>query len=100
MNGGIVIVNTSLMAVGSNVVTAEHTWNGGFGVLVLGAAQLAPIVNLMLVGVGKENQAIKVNSGALIASGVYGLQLPAGRYAIHSATGSSIGLYAALMPTP
>ena len=99
MRNGIVLVNTSLMAVGSNV-SAAMTWNGANGCLVLGANSLAPVVNLMLAGVGAPGHAIKVNSGALVAAGVYPMPLPAGSYQIHSATGSSVGLYAALMPLP
>lgn len=100
LNGGIVIVNTSLIGTGSSRVTAQDSWNGSQGVLVLGATGgFAATVNLVLVGVGKENQTIKVNSGNLVASGVYPLMLPAGKYAIDSVAGSSIGLYAALMPT-
>ncbi len=97
-NGGVVLVNTSLVAVGSNVSTPIQ-WNGAQGCLVL-AGQLAPVVNLMLVNVGPQNRSIKVNSGAIVAEGVYQMPLPAGSYAIHSATGSSVGLYAALMPLP
>jgi hypothetical protein len=98
-NGGVVLVNTSLVAVGSNV-SDSITWNGANGCLVLAAQQLAPVVNLMLVGVGPQRKAVKVNSGALVADGVYQMPLPAGTYAIHSATGSSVGLFAALMPLP
>ncbi len=98
-NGGVVLVNTSLVSVGSNV-SSPQTWNGGQGVLVIAANQLAPLITLVLVGVGATNRTIKVNSGAIVAEGIYPLQLPAGSYAIHSATGSSVGLYAALMPTP
>lgn len=101
MNGGIVIVNTSLVSAGSSRVTAQDTWNGGQGVLVLAAqGGFAATVSLVLVGVGKENQTVKVNSGNLSASGIYPIMLPAGRYAIDSTAGSSVGLYAALMPTP
>lgn len=98
-NGGVVLVNTSLMAVGSNV-TSIKTWNGAQGVLVIGATQFAPVVNLMLVNVGAPNLSIKVNSTALQANEVRFFYLPAGSYQIHSATGSSVGLYAALIPTP
>lgn len=95
MNGGVVLVNTSMVAVGSNVSNAL-TWNGGNGCLVLASTQLAPVINLMLkMGSGL---AVKVNSGAIVANGVYPLPLPAGSYEVHSATGSSVGVYAALMP--
>lgn len=97
-NGGVVIVNTSLMATGSNVVSAQ--WNGGWGTLVIAATQFAPVINLMLVGVGAPNHMIKMNSTAIQANAVIGMQLPAGTYQIHSATGSSVGLYAGLFPNP
>lgn len=96
-NGGIVIVNTSLVEVGSSVVSA--TWNGGRGVLVVSATQYAPIFNLMLDKVGPTGVAIKMNTSAIQANMVLPLDLPAGTYSVHSATGSSIGVYAALMPT-
>lgn len=98
-NGGIVLVNTSLLVTGSNV-SAPMTWNGANGCLVIAAQQMAPVVNLMLIGVGNQRRDVKVNSGAIVADGVYPMPLPAGTYAIHSATGSSVGLYAALMPLP
>lgn len=97
-NGGVVLVNTSLVAAGSNVTTSV-VFNGADGVLVVTAQQFAPVVNLMLTGVGAQARAVKVNSGALVADGVYQLKLPAGSYSVHSATGSSLGLYMALMPT-
>lgn len=97
-NGGVVLVNTSLVAVGSNV-SAAFSWNGGQGVLVVAATQLAPIINLMLVGVGNSNQMIKMNSSAIAANVVMPLMLPAGSYQMHSATGSSIGMFAGLFPT-
>lgn len=87
------------MAVGSNVSDAKQ-WNGGQGVLVIGATQFAPIVNLMLTDVGAPALSIKMNSTALQANEVRFFYLPAGTYRIHSATGSSIGMFAALMPTP
>ncbi len=98
-NGGVVLVNTSLMVTGSNV-SAPMTWNGANGCLVISSQQLAPIINLMLVGVGNQSRAVKVNSGAIAADGVYQMPLPAGSYSIHTATGSTVGLYAALMPLP
>lgn len=98
-NGSVVLVGTSLVAVGSNVTTAVG-WNGGQGVLVIQATQFAPIVNLMLVGPSALGTRIKVNSSAILADVVMPLMLPAGRYEVHSATGTSIGLYASLCPTP
>ena len=99
MRGGVILVNTSLMATGSNVSSAVQ-WPGGQGVLVIGATQFAPIVNLMLVEVGAPALRIKMNSTALQANEVRFFYLPAGSYQMHSATGSSVGMYAALIPTP
>ena len=99
MQGGVVLVNTSLMAVGSNV-SPGVVWTGGQGCLVLNATQLPPVITLMLNSVGVAGTAVKVNSGALAAVGVYPMPLPPGNYSIHTATGSSISLYAALMPLP
>lgn len=97
MNGAVQIVNTSMMLVGSNVITSA-SWQGGLGALVISAQQFAPVVNLMyLAGNGRS---IKMNSTALQADAVIGMQLPAGQYQIHSATGSSVGMYAAICPTP
>ena len=98
-NGGVVLVNTSLVGAGSTV-TSTVTWNGGNGCLVVSAAVLPTVINLMLVGVGITNREVKVNSGAIVASGVYPVPLPAGSYCIHTSGTSSIALYAALMPLP
>jgi hypothetical protein len=99
-NGGVILVNTSMMSVGSNV-SAVARWNGAQGVLVIAASQFAPIVNLMLkAGDGSSARQIKMNSTALQSNEVRFFYLPAGTYELHSATGSTIGLYAALVPTP
>ncbi len=95
---GSLLVNTSLMAVGSNVVSGQ--WRGGWGVLAIGAVQFAPIVNLMFnMGPGTSAYQVKMNSTNIAANAIIPLQLPAGTYEIHSATGSSIGMYATLVPT-
>jgi hypothetical protein len=100
-NGGVILVNTSMMVLGSNVSTTQ-TWNGGQGVLVLSAQQLAPLINLMfLAGDGSSTRQIQVNSGVILGgSQMKSFDLPAGSYQLHSALGSSIGIFAALMPTP
>ncbi len=100
-NGGVVLVNTSIVGPGSTVTTAQ-TWNGANGCLIVSADVLPTVINLMLVGAGAPNQnrAIKVNSGAIAAAGVYPMPLPAGSYSIHVSGTSSIGLYAAIMPLP
>ncbi len=95
--GSVVLFNSSLVQVGSNV-SDPKSWSGGQGVLVIGATQFAPVVNLMLVGVGASNQSIKINSSAIADNVVMPLSLPSGSYQIHSANGSSVGLYAALFP--
>lgn len=97
-NGGIVLVNTSLMAVGSNVTTAV-TYTGGQGVLIISAQQLATVTNLVLTGVGAQLRNITMNSGVLAGPGVFNLNAPAGSYRVETSGGSSIGLYMALMPT-
>lgn len=98
-NGGVVLVNTSLMSVGSNVTTAV-TYNGGIGVLIISAQQLATVTNLVLTGVGAQGRNITINSGVLAGPGVFNVNAPAGSYCVHTSGGSSIGLYVALMPTP
>lgn len=100
MNGGVVLVNTSLMAAGSNVTTPV-TWNGGQGVLVVSATQMAPIITVMMPGVGSGNKTVKMNSGVINADGSFGpYYWPAGSYQVHTATGSSIGLFVGIFPTP
>ncbi len=96
-NGGVTLVNTSLMVAGSNVVQCR--WNGGWGGLAIAATQFAPIVNFMLQ-VGPAGSLVKMNSTNIAANSFIPLQLPAGTYELHSATGSSIGMYAVLVPTP
>jgi hypothetical protein len=93
-NGAVQLVGTSLVAVGSNV-TDSKTWNGGVGVLVLGATQIAPVANLMLLG--PTGSWIKMNSSSLQANTTTPLYLPAGSYRIETATGSSIGVVATLV---
>lgn len=95
VQSGVQIVNTSLVQVGSNVVSAKY--NGGWGVLVLAATQYAPTVNLVLIA-GNGNP-IKINSTNLQADSITPFQFPAGTYAIHSAGGSSIGIVASICPT-
>ena len=104
MNGSIALVQTSLVAVGSNVTTAQ-SWNGGQGVLVISATQYAPIVNLIYtMPIGDKSAgnsvAYKFNTSVIAANAIMPLQLPAGLYSIHSATGSTIGMHAFLCPTP
>lgn len=100
MRAGVVLVNTSLVAVGSNVTDAI-SWGGGLGVIVLSATQYAPVVTVMMPGVGVANKSIKVNSGTINADGIFGpYYFPQGNYQVHSATGSSVGLYVGLFATP
>ena len=96
-NGGLVLVNTSLMAVGSNVTTPV-VYNGGQSVLIISAQQLPTVANLVLTGVGSQGLNITINSGVLAGPGVFNFNAPAGSYCVHTSGGSSIGLYMALMP--
>lgn len=96
--GGVTLINTSLMAVGSNVTPAV-TYSGGQGVLVISAQQLATVTNLVLTGIGAQNRNITMNSGVLSGPGVFNMNAPAGSYRVETSGGSSIGLYMALIPT-
>lgn len=96
MQTAVTLVNTSLMSVGSNVTDAQQ-WGGGEAVLVITATQFAPIVTMCLANVGQSNVTIRMNTSALQANMISErMFLPAGQYQIHSATGSSIGMYAAI----
>lgn len=96
MMSGVLLVNTSLVAVGSSV-TDPQQWRGGEAVLVITATQFAPVITLCLAGVGQSNVALRVNSTALQANLVTDrMFLPQGKYQVHSAGGTSIGLYAAI----
>lgn len=100
MNGGVILTSgTSLVAAGSSA-SAPVRWNGGQGTLVITAQTYAATVSLMLVGVGPNSRNIKVNSGNIVADGVYPLMLPAGNYQIQSLAGSSVAIFAGLYPTP
>lgn len=100
MVSGVVLINTSIASGGSSVTTAVH-FGGGQGVLVIGATQLAPVVTVMMPGVGVANRELKVNSGVINAEGIFGpYYFPAGNYRVHNATGSSIGLFIGMFPTP
>lgn len=100
MRAGVVLINTSVASGGSSVTTPV-SWNGGLGVMVVAANQIAPVVTVMMPGVGSGNRTLKVNSGTINAEGIFGpYYFPQGSYQVHNATGSSIGLYIALFATP
>lgn len=98
MNGGIVLVNTSIISAGTSAVGQPFQWGGGQGVIVT-TAQAYGSFNVYLVGVGSQNRYLKVNSGTITAEGLYFGYFPNGKYQVH-ATGSSVGLFVGMSPTP
>lgn len=96
---GVILVNTSLMAVGSNVTDYVY-FQGGKAALVIAATQQAGVINFVMGRVGKENHTIKINSGAWNGNEARLAYCPAGMYRIEAATGSTIGLFAGIFPAP